>query len=92
MALLAEIGGGPVTVEYRPSPAVGDDVIWLLTKIAPEFQHKGYVLTNQSGLLLVRADGTVVSGLAGSSPVAKEAKTLRTADQVVQHLRSAPQR
>lgn len=92
VALLTEIGGGKVAVEDRPNPAVGDDVIWLLTKIAPEFDHKGYVLTNQSGLLLVKADGSVVSGLEGSSPVAKEAKALRTADQILQHLRTAPQR
>lgn len=89
LALMTEISGSQVVVEDRPTPVVGSEVILVLTKIAPEFQREGYVLTNQSGLLLVKKDGTVVSGLDGSTPVAKQAKALRTADQVLAELRSA---
>ncbi|WP_020390209.1 hypothetical protein [Kribbella catacumbae] len=88
-ALMTEISGSQVVVEDRPTPSVGSEVILTLTKIAPEFKREGYVLTNQSGLLLVKKDGTVVSGLEGSTPVAKQAKALRTADQVLAELRSA---
>ncbi len=89
LALMTEISGSQVVVEDRPTPVVGSEVILVLTKIAPEFEREGYVLTNQSGLLLVKKDGTVVSGLDGSTPVAKQAKALRTADQVLAELRSA---
>lgn len=89
-ALMTEISGSQVVVEERQTPGIGSDVILVLTKIAPEFQYEGYVLTNQTGLLLVNKDGTVASGLDGSSPVAKQAKALRTADQVLSELRSAP--
>jgi hypothetical protein len=89
LALMTEISGTQVVVEDRPTPSVGSEVILVLTKIAPEFNREGYVLTNQSGLLLVKKDGTVVTGLDGSTPVAKQAKALRTADQVVAELRSA---
>jgi hypothetical protein len=90
VALLTEISGAAVVVEERATPVVGSDVILTLTKIAPQFNREGYVLTNQTGLLVVGKDGNVVSGLANSSPVAKQAKALRTADQVLAELRSAP--
>ncbi|MDX6238655.1 MAG: hypothetical protein QOG10_3470 [Kribbellaceae bacterium] len=89
LALLSEIEGARIVLEERPNPKVGDDVIALLTKIAPEFNHPGYVLTNQSGLMLVKPDGRVVSGIEGSSPVAAEAKSLRTVSEVLDHLRTA---
>lgn len=89
-ALMTEISNSQVVVEERQTPGVGSDVILVLTKIAPEFQYEGYVLTNQTGLLLVNKDGTVASGLDGSSAVAKQAKALRTADKVLSELRSAP--
>lgn len=88
-ALMAEISGTQVVVEDRPNPDVGSEVILVLTKIAPEFQREGYVLTNQSGLMLVNKDGTVVAGLDDSAPVTKQAKALRTADRVLAELRSA---
>jgi hypothetical protein len=37
----------------------------------------------------VNKDGSVASGLDGSSPVAKQAKAMRTADQVLAELRAA---
>jgi hypothetical protein len=89
LALMTEISGSKVIVEERRTPGVGSDVILVLTKIAPEFNYDGYVLTSQSSLLLVNKDGSVASGLDGSSPVAKQAKAMRTADQVLAELRSA---
>ncbi|GAA1713916.1 hypothetical protein ACFTSF_36395 [Kribbella sp. NPDC056951] len=88
-ALLTEISGSPIVVEQRQTPRVGSDVILVLTKIAPEFNHDGYVLTNQSGLLVVNKNGTVASGLEDSSPVSKQTESLRTAEQVLTELRSA---
>ncbi|MEU4396454.1 hypothetical protein [Kribbella sp. NPDC023855] len=89
LALMTEISGSRVVVEERRTPGVGSDVILVLTKIAPEFNYDGYVLTSQSSLLLVNKDGSVASGLDGSSPVAKQAKAMRTADQVLAELRAA---
>ncbi|MEV8373808.1 hypothetical protein AB0P21_13770 [Kribbella sp. NPDC056861] len=88
LALLQEIYGAAVVVEERPNPKVGDEVVALMTKIAPEFNHPGYVLTSQASLMLVKPDGQVVAGIEGSSPVAAQAKSLRTVDQVLATIRA----
>lgn len=88
LALLQEVYGAKIVVEERPNPKLGDDVVALMTKIAPEFNHPGYVLTSQAGLMLVKPDGQVVSGIEGSSPIAAQAKSLRTVDQVLATIRS----
>jgi hypothetical protein len=92
LALLSQIEGANIVFEERQNPKVGDSVVALLRKIAPEFNQPGYVLTGQSGLLVVKPDGGVISGIEGSSPIAAEAKTLRTVDQVLSTIRSVPQK
>jgi hypothetical protein len=92
LALLTQIEGATIVFEERQNPKVGDSIVALLTRIAPEFGRPGYVLTDQSGLLVVKPDGQVISGIEGSSPVAAEAKRLRTVDQVLTTIRSVPQR
>jgi hypothetical protein len=85
VALLTEIGGGRVQVEGRPAVVVGDDGIWLLKRIAPEFNYRGYVLTNQQSLLVVQ-EGKVVAGSADTT-VGREVADLQTVDRVLNRLR-----
>ena len=91
VALLTELSGAPVRPEGRPAVGVGDDAVWLLTKIAPEFNRKGYVLTNQSSLLIVDDDGRVTGG-SKSSAVAGEVAHMKTVNEVLRYLRSVAPR
>lgn len=65
--------GVPVTLENRPELSVGDEAIWSLTEIAPEFDYDGYVLVSASSVFPIR-DGRVVD--VGDAPAALEAKEL----------------
>lgn len=85
VALLTEVGGAPIQVEGRPSVKPGDEAIWLLTRIAPEFGFDGYVLTNQQSILPV--NGTVVTTASSDTPLAREVAELKSTDRVLARLR-----
>jgi len=89
VALLTHIQRAPVVFDSRSTPKRGDRGIWLLTKIAPEFKRDGYVLTNQNSQLLVKPDGSGLTGGASSSLVAKEVKELGSLAGVLHRLRDA---
>lgn len=65
--------GVPITLHNRPELSVGDEAIWCLTEIAPEFGYDGYVLVSASSVFPIR-DGQVVND--GDAPGALEAEEL----------------
>lgn len=68
VALLTELGGGPVTIQGRPKVEEGNDALWILTRIAPEFGLDGYVLTSTGGLIPI-TDETLKSDSLTSGAV-----------------------
>lgn len=85
--LASQLDGRDVVIEGRPLPERGDDGIWFLTAIGPEFDYDGYVLTGQAGLLLFQGDELVGGGPDGS-PVATELERLGSPQAVAEHVRS----
>jgi hypothetical protein len=88
VVLATHADGHEITIEGRPQPRVGDEGVWFLTPVAPEFGYEGYVLTGQSGLLLVDGDEVVGGGHPGESPIATEVERLDSPEAVVDHVRS----
>lgn len=75
--------GAHITYEGRAELAVGDEAVWSLTEMAPEFDvDGGYVLTSSNGIFHV-VDGQVRP--EGDSPAAMEAEGLG-ATEVFQRL------
>jgi hypothetical protein len=85
--LSSQVQGRDVVVEGRPLPARGDEAIWFLTPIGPQFGYEGYVLSGQSGLLLFDGD-EVVGGGRPDGPVASEVERLGHPQVVVERVRS----
>ncbi|QHO69860.1 hypothetical protein BHD05_09610 [Marisediminicola antarctica] len=54
--------GIPVAFEGRPELEVGDEAIWTLTKIDPQFNYKGYVLVGSTSLFPLDGDQIVGDG------------------------------
>lgn len=80
-------GRRPATVEGRPMVQVGDQAVWFLTPIAPESGTDGYVLTGQSGLLVLEGD-EVTGGGTDDAAVHAEVERLGSAEAVVDHVRA----
>jgi hypothetical protein len=89
VALTSHVGRQPVELEGRPMPEVGDEAVWYLTAVAPEFGYDGYRLTSGSGLLLLQDDGAVGGGIPGESPIAEEVERLDSPEAVVDRVREA---
>lgn len=70
-------------------PEVGDEAVWYLTRIAPEFGYDGYRLTSGAGLLLLHDDEVVGGGIPGESPIADEVERLDSPEAVVDRAREA---
>lgn len=83
VALLSRIGGSPFVIKGRPIPKVGDRALYLLKKIAPEFNLDGYVLTNIGSLLPVT--GTVIES-SSEAVAAQEAGLLGQLNKVIQEI------
>lgn len=92
VAMLTELEGAPFTPGARMTPKPGDDGIWMLTKIAPEFRYEGYVLTNNTGLLITQDDGDVLSGGSEGSAVSSEVKELQNTENLLDFLRTVDDR
>jgi hypothetical protein len=89
VVLSTHVDDQEIAVEGRPLPRVGDEGIWFLNPVAPEFGYDGYVLTGQTGLLLVDGDEVVGGGVPGESPIADEVQPLDSPRAVVDHVRAA---
>lgn len=89
VALTSHIDRQPVALEGRPMPEVGDEAVWYLTRIAPEFGYDGYRLTSGAGLLLLHDDEVVGGGIPGESPIADEVERLDSPEAVVDRAREA---
>jgi hypothetical protein len=87
VAMLTRLDSAPVVFEGRPVPKADDRGVWLLRAIAPEFQRKGYVLTNQNGQVLAGKDG--VAGGESSSRFAREVRQAGDLATVLNRLRAA---
>lgn len=85
--LASQMDGRDVVVEGRPLPDRGDEGIWFLTAIGPQFGYDGYVLTGQSGLLLFEG-GEVLGGGPPGAAVASEVEQLGDAQAVIERVRS----
>ncbi len=83
--LLTEFGSAPFQPEGRPEMRLGDDGIWMVTQLAPDFGREGYVLTNQNSLLLVDKAGAV-SGGSASAAVAREVRKLARVEPLLKYL------
>lgn len=89
VALSTHFGGREVVLEGRPVPKVGDDGVWFLTEIAPEFERDGYVLTSTESLVLEAADAEAAGeGLAEDSSLLADVEELGSLEDVVDHVRS----
>lgn len=92
VAAATESRGRDIEVEGRPPlPEEGDDAVWFLNELAPEFGREGYVLSSPTGLLAM--DGGSVATPehthGGEAPPAiSEAEELGSEGEVLDHLRS----
>jgi hypothetical protein len=87
VVLSTHLGRRQVAIEGRPVPRMGDEGVWFLTPMAPEFGVDGYVLTGQAGLLLLDGD-EVIGGGPPDAPVRAEVERLGSAEAVVAHVRT----
>lgn len=85
--LTTHVNGRPATMEGRPTPEVGDEAVWFLTPTRTEASIDGYVLTGQSGLLLLDGD-EVTGGGTHDARVHSEVESLGSTDAVVDHVRA----
>ena len=74
----------PIAVENRSEIERGQEAIWSLTKLAPEFGRSGYVLSSSSGIFPIVKDNIKVTG---KSPAAHEVSRLGP-DDVLERLGS----
>jgi hypothetical protein len=88
VVLSTHTDGQEIAIEGRPTPQVGDEGVWFLTPIAAEFDHDGYVLTGQTGLLLLEGGEVTGGGTPGESPIAVEVERLDSPEAVVDHVRA----
>lgn len=89
VAMMGTAAGIPILSQRGPLPQNGRRGIWFLQSIAPQFKRSGYVLTNQSSLVLANEDGSRLTGGGGDeSPVHREITRSNLA-QVVALLRSS---
>jgi hypothetical protein len=86
MVFTSHVGQQAIEMEGRPMPQVGDEGIWFLTRIDPQFGYDGYVLTGQAGELLLDGD-RVVGGGPADLPVGTEVDRLGSPEAVVDHVR-----
>jgi hypothetical protein len=86
VAMLTHLDGAPVAIAGRPTPAIDDRGVWLLQPIAPEFDRRGYVLTNQNSQILVDEHG--LTGGVPSAPSAKEVAQLGDLPSVLDRIRA----
>jgi hypothetical protein len=85
--LSTHVNRRPVTMEGRPTPEVGDEAVWFLTPTRSEARIEGYVLTGQSGLLLLDGD-EVNGGGTHDARIHTQVEDLGSADAVVDHVRA----
>jgi hypothetical protein len=88
VALLTHLSKTEVRFESRPTPQIGDQAVWLLNPIAPEFKREGYVLTNLNSLIVAAANGSRLIGAPASSPAGKDIHKLGNLDALLAHLRA----
>lgn len=77
--------GRPLEIVGRTIPEPGEDSIWFLTTIDPQFGVDGYVLSIQAGGILVERDGAIEHSHE-STPL-EEASELGSLDAVASFLK-----
>lgn len=80
----------PIGTEFagRPTPGVGDEGIWFLTRVDPMFDFPGYRLTNVQGLV-IEESGSVVGGGPAELPLRAEFADLRSLDAIAARLKGS---
>jgi hypothetical protein len=84
--------GHAVEVEGRPPlPEVGDDAVWFLNELAPEFGREGYVLSSPTGLVVMDGDTVATPEHTHDDeepPALAEAAELGSEAAVLDHVRA----